>query len=88
MKRRKFITLLGGAVACPLAARAQQAVAKMPRIGIIDPGSIWDPFRQGLRDLGYIEGRDITIDIDLRENGLSSSSRPRRSSRSCRWTSS
>src|SRR6516225_10324779 len=63
VKRREFITLLGGAaVAWPLAARAQQSVSKIPRIGIIDPTAIWDPFRQGLRDLGYIEGRDITIE--------------------------
>jgi len=63
MWRREFITLLGGAaVAWPLAARAQQSVSKMPRIGIIDPGAQWDPFRQGLRDLGYIEGRNIAIE--------------------------
>jgi putative ABC transport system substrate-binding protein len=55
--------LLGGAAAAwPLAARAQQSVSKIPRIGIIDPAAIWDPFRQGLRDLGYIEGRDNTIE--------------------------
>ena len=63
MKRREFVTLLGGvAVAWPLAARAQQSVSKMPRIGIIDPGGTWDPFRQGLRQLGYIEGRNIAIE--------------------------
>jgi len=62
-RRREFITLLGGAAAAwPLAARAQQAVSKMPRIGIIDPGAIWDHFRQGLRDLGYAEGRNIAIE--------------------------
>ena len=63
MWRREFITLLGGAaVAWPLAARAQQSVSKMPRIGIIDPGAIReDHFRQGLRDLGYVEGRNIAI---------------------------
>ena len=59
MKRRDFITLLGSAAAWPLAARAQQPVSKMPRIGIIDPTAQWDPFLQGLRDLGYIEGRNI-----------------------------
>ena len=61
MRRRAFITLLGGAAAWPLASHAQP-VAKMPRIGIIDPGAIWDPFRQGLRDLGYAEGRNIAIE--------------------------
>jgi putative ABC transport system substrate-binding protein len=34
----------------------------MPRIGIIDPAGMSDPFRQGLRDLGYIEGRNVTIE--------------------------
>jgi putative ABC transport system substrate-binding protein len=64
MRRRDFITLLGSAAAAwPLAARAQQPVSKMPRIGIIDPGAALDHFRQGLRDLGYIEGRDIAIEL-------------------------
>jgi len=62
VNRRAFITLLGGAAAWPLVVRAQQSVSKIPRIGVIDPAAIWDPFRQGLRDLGYIEGRDITIE--------------------------
>ena len=64
MKRRKFITLLGGAAAVtwPLTARAQQSVSKMPRIGIIDPAAQWDPFQQGLRELGYIESRNIAIE--------------------------
>ena len=63
MRRRQFITLLGGAaVAWPLAARAQQPVSKIPRVGIIDPAAQWDPFRQGLRELGYIEGRNIAIE--------------------------
>ena len=62
VRRREFISLLGGAAAAwPLAARAQQ-VGKIPRIGVIDPTAIWDPFRQGLRDLGYIEGRNIAIE--------------------------
>src|SRR6266852_5266438 len=63
MRRRKFITLLGGAaVAWPLAARAQQPATKIPRIGIIDDVPIWDHFRQGLRDLGYIDGQNIVIE--------------------------
>jgi len=61
MRRRAFITLLGSATMWPLAARAQQ-VAKIPRIGVIDPTAIWDPFRQGLLDLGYVEGRNIAIE--------------------------
>jgi putative ABC transport system substrate-binding protein len=43
-------------------ARAQQLPPKIPRIGIIDDAPIWDPFRRGLRELGYVEGRDITIE--------------------------
>src|ERR1044072_1111871 len=63
MKRREFITLLGGAPAWPPAARAQQA-ASPRRIGflLISPDSkAADSFRLGLREAGYIEGRDIVI---------------------------
>ena len=71
MKRREFITLLGGAAAgWPLAARAQQRTPKVPRIGVIDNAAIWDPFRQGLRDLGYIEGRNVTIEYRSAEERL------------------
>jgi putative tryptophan/tyrosine transport system substrate-binding protein len=70
VKRRSFIALLGGAAAWPLAARAQQSVSKMPRIGIIDPGAMWgDHFRQALRDLGYVEGRNIAIEYRSAEAG-------------------
>jgi putative tryptophan/tyrosine transport system substrate-binding protein len=66
MRRREFIALLGGAATTwPLAAHAQQPVSKIPRIGIIDPALMWDHFRhfrQGLRDVGYVEGRDIAIE--------------------------
>jgi putative tryptophan/tyrosine transport system substrate-binding protein len=62
LKRRDFITLLGGAAATwPLAARAQQT-GRMQRIGIIDNAAIWDHFRQGLSDLGYVEGGNIAIE--------------------------
>jgi len=54
MKRREVMALLGvAALATPLSALAQQT--KGPRIGIIDNSPIWNPFRQGLRDLGYLE---------------------------------
>jgi putative tryptophan/tyrosine transport system substrate-binding protein len=68
LRRREFITLLGGAAAWPLAARGQQP-AKVPRIGYLSPGSASagllsrdEAFRQGLRDLGYVEGRNIVIE--------------------------
>ena len=65
MKRRAFITLLGGAAAWPLAAGAQQS-AKVWRVGVLSPGlSSQSPplqaFRQGLRDVGYIEGQNLEI---------------------------
>jgi putative ABC transport system substrate-binding protein len=68
MKRRKFITLLGGAAAAwPLAARAQQA-GKLPSVGFLVPGTPsshgqWvAAFVQRLRELGWIEGRTIAIE--------------------------
>jgi putative ABC transport system substrate-binding protein len=60
--RRKVMTLLGGAAAWPLAARAQQQSAKLPRIGIIDDSPLWNSFRQGLRELGYLEGQNIALE--------------------------
>ena len=69
MKRREFITLLGGAVAAwPLAARAQQA--KMPTVGFLGAGSgsdsVWKDwtaaFVQRLRELGWVEGRTVVIE--------------------------
>jgi ABC-type uncharacterized transport system substrate-binding protein len=62
VRRREFISLLGGAVAAgPLPLTAQQTT-KIPRIGIIDDSSIWNAFRQGLRDLGYLEGQNIAFE--------------------------
>ena len=62
MRRRQCITLLGGAAAWPLAARAQQPAAKIPRIGIIDDSPRWNVFRHALRDLGYLEGQNVAFD--------------------------
>ena len=63
MRRRDFIKVIGGgAVAWPLVASAQQRLTKVPRIGIIDNAPIWDHFRQGLSELGYVEGRDVVIE--------------------------
>jgi len=67
MQRRHFIVLLAGAAALwPLAAYAQQA-AKLYRVGILSPElpppGFLDAFRQGLRELGYVEGRDITLEV-------------------------
>ena len=62
MRRRAFITLLGGAaVAWPVATRAQQQT-RIPRIGIIDDSPRWNAFRHQLRDLGYLEGQNIAFD--------------------------
>jgi putative tryptophan/tyrosine transport system substrate-binding protein len=74
MRRREFITLFGGAaVAWPLAARAQQS--KMARIGALyigtaDSESFKKELRQGLRELGYVEGQNISFEFRSAEGKL------------------
>ena len=68
MRRREFMTLIGGtAVVWPLAARAQQA-PKVPIVGFLHPGfadsgsPVFDALGQGLRDAGYVEGETVKIE--------------------------
>jgi putative ABC transport system substrate-binding protein len=65
MRRREFITLLGGAAAAwPLTARAQQQAGKTTSVGIlaIEPWPPIDTFRRALNDLGYVEGRNLRFE--------------------------
>src|SRR5258705_10569027 len=74
MNRRSFIgTLAGALLAAPLSAEAQQ-VGKVPRIGFLsvtspsDRPPLLDAFRQGLRELGWVEGQNIVIDYRYAED--------------------
>jgi putative ABC transport system substrate-binding protein len=78
MKRRQFITLLGGAAAAwPLAARAQQA-GKVWRIGLLSGASrsavsgLYDGFVQGMRDVGYVNEKDYVIEWRFVEGEITS----------------
>ena len=62
MRRREFISLLSGAVAWPFCANAQEPATKTQRIGIIDDTPMWNWFRQGLRDVGLLEGQNIAFE--------------------------
>jgi putative ABC transport system substrate-binding protein len=68
MRRREFIAGLAGTAAWPFPARAQAPLVGMPRVGLIDNEPLWDNFRQGLRDLGYVENQNITIEFRSAES--------------------
>jgi ABC-type uncharacterized transport system substrate-binding protein len=69
MRRREFITVLGGAAAWPLAVRAQQS-GHVRRVGVLMASAQSDPeaqarvraFEAGLRELGWVEGRNLRLD--------------------------
>ena len=72
LKRREFITLLGGAAAWPLAARAQQA-ERIRHVGVLAGHEKYlpefDGLREQLRELGYIEGKNLAIDWRYADQG-------------------
>ena len=82
MKRRAFITLLGGAAAAwPLTARPQQtgdreSAGQMPHVGWLWPGRSagrsgeFSGFQQGLRELGYVEGKNIIVEYRFGESSM------------------
>jgi putative tryptophan/tyrosine transport system substrate-binding protein len=77
MRRREFVTLLGGvAAALPLAAQAQQAQNKRPLVGFLGGASFEtarptiDPFLEGMRELGYVTGRSVDFEYRFADGNL------------------
>jgi ABC-type uncharacterized transport system substrate-binding protein len=72
IRRREFIATLGSAAAWPLGVRAQPKVPTIGAlvIGNINPEQFWREFRQGLRDLGYVEGQNIRFEFRSAEGHL------------------
>jgi ABC-type uncharacterized transport system substrate-binding protein len=74
MKRRDFITLAGGAATWPLVARAQQSA--IPTVGVLWPGAEppapprMESFRQALRQMGFVEGQNVAIELRYARRGL------------------
>jgi putative ABC transport system substrate-binding protein len=73
MTRREFVMLLSGSAALPLAAAAQPG--KMARVGVLmlsnpDPAFFLREFREGLREVGYVEGRNITLELRMGSAGM------------------
>ena len=69
MGRREFITLVGGAALLPCVVHAEQSGVRTARVGVLSPflssgapAPSYDSFRQTLRELGWVEGRNITVE--------------------------
>src|SRR5258708_3991910 len=77
MRRRELIALLGGVVACPSAALAQQSSGKVWRLGFLHAGSNFarggalDAWKRGLRDLGYLEGKNLIVEARFSDGNFS-----------------